>query len=286
MFYVVKYLYGLLAQLYADHADPRVKDWPLLYEPLLPLTIISLYLLFVLKYGPKWMEKRHPFELKNVMRLYNAIQVIVNFYIFASAIPNSYAHKNFSFRCQPPTPTNTEPWMMRCLQLTYGYYLTKYLDLFDTIFIVLRKKSQQVTFLHVYHHAGMVFGVYVYMTFLPCSHSTMLGIVNLLVHTVMYAYYFIASVRPTTATIWWKKHITQMQLLQFAYLTFHFLQVVVNNTCGHPFLIAMVGFIQNIFMFALFFDFYYRTYMKKDNKAKKVEERRTITKDETKIKSS
>lgn len=156
---------------------------------------------------------------------------------------------------------------------------------------MLRKKTQQVTFLHVYHHAGMVLGVHLYITFFPgtCSffnsniiqiliqsiflpvffsgsHSTMLGVINLLVHTVMYGYYFIASVRPSTSSLWWKRYITQMQLAQFAYLAFHFLQVVVNNSCNHPFLIAIVGFMQNIFMFSLFFEFYYRTYMKKDKK--------------------
>lgn len=48
-------------------------------------------------------------------------------------IPNSYGHKKFSFTCQPVDPTNTEPWMMRLLYVTYGYYMTKYLDLFDTV---------------------------------------------------------------------------------------------------------------------------------------------------------
>lgn len=136
-------------------------------------------------------------------------------------------------------------------------------------FIVLRKKNQQVTFLHVYHHAGMVFGVHVYMTFLPGSHATMLGIINLLVHTVMYSYYFVASVRPSAATVWWKRYITQLQLFQFAYLIFHFLQVVLNNSCGYPISVAFTGFMQNIFMFVMFFEFYYRTYMKGDKRKAK-----------------
>lgn len=29
----------------------------------------------------------------------------------------------------------------------------QYLDFFDTVFIVLRKKDTQLSFLHVYHHA-------------------------------------------------------------------------------------------------------------------------------------
>lgn len=98
------------------------------------------------------------------------------------------------------------------------------------------------------------------------SHSTMLGLVNLFVHTVMYSYYFVTSLNKIKETLWWKRHITQLQLLQFGYLALHFLQVVVNNTCGHPNLVSFVGFIQNLFMFAMFSEFYYRTYMKKPAK--------------------
>uniref|UniRef100_A0A1B0FHX8 Elongation of very long chain fatty acids protein n=1 Tax=Glossina morsitans morsitans TaxID=37546 RepID=A0A1B0FHX8_GLOMM len=263
MFHVIIHIYKLAVEVYTEHADPRVQHLPLVGSPLPMLTILGLYLAFVLHYGPEWMKNRQPYKLKYVMRLYNAVQVLANFILLAYGLPNSYGHKNFSFHCQPIDPTNTEPWMIHLLHATYGYYLTKYLDLFDTIFFILRKRNQQITFLHVYHHGGMIFGVYIYMTFLPGSHSTMLGVINLFVHTVMYSYYFITSLKPIEGTLWWKRHITQLQLLQFGCLTLHFLQVLIHNTCNHPFIISFMGFVQNIFMFLLFFDFYYKAYVKK-----------------------
>ncbi|XP_065363311.1 uncharacterized protein LOC135956688 [Calliphora vicina] len=292
MFYVLKYLYCLVAEVYAKNADPRVQHLPLVYSPLPMVVILTSYLAFVLHYGPKWMEHRQAFQLKYIMRVYNAVQVVANILLFVYGIPNSYGQKNFSFTCQPVDPTNTEPWMMRLLYITYGYYLTKYLDLFDTIFIVLRKKDQQISFLHVYHHTGMVFGVYVFMTFLPGSHSTMLGLINLLVHTVMYSYYFVTSMTPVKETLWWKRHITQLQLVQFGYLTVHFLLVIVRNTCAHPLAVAFVGFMQNIFMFALFFEFYYKAYLKKSkatdasNHIRDANDRLSQRKTEEKLKSS
>ncbi|KAI8128138.1 Elongation of very long chain fatty acids protein 4 [Lucilia cuprina] len=257
---------------------PRVQHLPLVFSPMPVIVILSLYLAFVLHYGPKWMEKRQAFQLKLIMRIYNAVQVLANLTLFICAIPNSYGHKKFSFTCQPVDPTNTEPWMIRLLYITYGYYLTKYLDLFDTIFIVLRKKNQQISFLHIYHHTGMVFGCYIYMTFLPGSHATMLGLINLFVHTVMYSYYFVTSLKPIKETLWWKRHITQLQLAQFGYLFIHFLIVLVRNTCGHPNVVALVGFMQNMFMFALFFEFYYKAYVKKP---KATAANNTVTRDNT-----
>ncbi|XP_053947635.1 elongation of very long chain fatty acids protein F-like [Anastrepha ludens] len=263
MAFITKYLYRALRDVLEEYKDPRVQHLPLVGSPLPVLGIIAAYLVLVLHYGPKWMEKREPFNLKNVMRVYNAIQVIANFCIFVCGLPNSYFRKEFSLTCQPVDHTNTEPWMWNLIYLSYAYYITKYLDLLDTIFFVLRKKNNQITFLHVYHHAGMVFGVYAFMTALAGSHSTMLGIINLFIHTVMYAYYFVTSVRPVKRALWWKRHITQLQLLQFGYLMIHFLMAIVRNHCQHPMLVSFIGVIQNLFMFALFFDFYYREYVRK-----------------------
>ncbi|XP_018784064.1 PREDICTED: elongation of very long chain fatty acids protein 1 [Bactrocera latifrons] len=263
MAYIIKYIYRLLHDVFEQHKDPRVQHLPLVGSPLPVAVCLVAYLSFVLHYGPKWMENRKPFNLKYIMRVYNAIQVLANLIIFFVGVPHSYMRKEFSLTCQPIDHTNTEPWMWIVIYLTYLYYITKYLDLLDTIFFVLRKKNNQITFLHVYHHAGMVFAVYAFTTFLTGSHSTMIGVINALIHTVMYGYYFVTSVWTVKRALWWKRHITQLQLLQFGYLFIHFLMAIVRNHCQHPLIISFVGLIQNLFMFALFADFYYKEYIRK-----------------------
>lgn len=54
--------------------------------------------------------------------------------------------------------------------------MVKILDLLETIFFVLRKKQNQVTFLHVYHHMGMVMGSWIATKYLAGGHVTFLGI--------------------------------------------------------------------------------------------------------------
>lgn len=56
---------------------------------------------------------------------------------------------------------------MRSAQLAYCYYLLKILDLFDTIFFVLRKKAQQISFLHVYHHVAILLGGWIAVQWAP-----------------------------------------------------------------------------------------------------------------------
>ncbi|XP_017102056.2 very long chain fatty acid elongase 7 [Drosophila bipectinata] len=263
---LISYLYCLVRDLYAENGDPRVAHLPLIGNIWIVLAIIGVYLAFVLHYGPKWMQHRDPFELKRIMQVYNLIQVVANGIIFVIGLWNTYLRSDYSWTCQPVDHADTSPHMMKVLYASYGYYMLKYLDLLDTVFIVLRKKNSQVSFLHVYHHGGMVFGVSIFMTFLGGSHCTMLGVINLLVHSVMYSYYYAASRGALQHILWWKQKITQLQLLQFGYLTFHFLLVILRNPCQFPVFIAFIGFIQNIFMFSMFFDFYYKTYVRKQLK--------------------
>lgn len=60
-------------------------------------------------------------------------------------------------------------------RMVWLYFLIKLFDLLDTVFFVLRKKQQQISFLHVYHHTGMTFGTWVCTKFLPGGHITLLG---------------------------------------------------------------------------------------------------------------
>lgn len=52
------------------------------------------------------------------------------------------------------------------LNLCYIYYLSKLTEFADTVFFVLRKKSSQITWLHVYHHSVTPLETWVLVKFL------------------------------------------------------------------------------------------------------------------------
>jgi len=39
----------------------------------------------------------------------------------------------------------------------WWFYISKLLELMDTVIFILRKKTNQISFLHVFHHASMFF---------------------------------------------------------------------------------------------------------------------------------
>ena len=117
----------------------------------------------------------------------------------------------------------------------------------------------------MYHHTCMFGAGYVFAKFLPGGHSTPLGVLNCFVHAFMYTYYFLTAFQPEIKkSLWWKKHITHVQMIQFALLIFHYGRpALFGVTCNYPVFWMWMGFIQNLFMFILFADFYYRAYIRK-----------------------
>lgn len=61
----------------------------------------------------------------------------------------------------------------------YIYFVIKIVDLLDTMFFVLRKKASQVSFLHLYHHAGIVFGSWVIVKYVAGGQIVLIGNINI-----------------------------------------------------------------------------------------------------------
>lgn len=88
------------------------------------------------------------------------------------------------------------------------------MDLFDTVIFVIRKKYIQITFLHVYHHAFMVFITWFALKFDPSDHWGFMAFMNSFVHSIMYIYYGISTMGPDfSQLLWWKKYLTMFQLV-------------------------------------------------------------------------
>lgn len=91
----------------------------------------------------------------------------------------------------------------------YIFYLSKFYELIDTVLIVLRKSK--LLFLHVYHHWVTMLLCIVCLNSANPYQWTATGL-NALVHIPMYYYYMCAILK---IDLWWKKYMTQFQIVQF-----------------------------------------------------------------------
>ncbi|XP_045502341.1 elongation of very long chain fatty acids protein AAEL008004-like [Colias croceus] len=263
---IIKGSIKLYHYLNEDIADERTRDWFLIGSPWPALALIIFYLFTVLKWLPNYMKDRPAYDLRNVIAIYNAFQIAFCAYVVYYSLRLGWL-TNYSLVCHPVDdgPHSIDYAWKVC----YGYFIIKVIDLLDTVFFVLRKKQNQVSFLHVYHHFGMVAVAWGMVKWVPGGHMTMLVPINSFVHIVMYLYYLLTTCNESyKKSVWWKKHVTQLQIVQFTILLIHFIVLAVAPDCPFPRPPAYILIPQNLFMVILFSDFYYRTYIK-PNKVKK-----------------
>ncbi|XP_026006797.1 elongation of very long chain fatty acids protein 4-like [Astatotilapia calliptera] len=98
----------------------------------------------------------------------------------------------------------------------WWYFISKGIEYLDTVFFILRKKFNQVTFLHVYHHCSMFTLWWIGIKWVAGGQSFFGAHMNVMIHVLMYLYYGLASCGPKIQKyLWWKKYLTIIQMIQF-----------------------------------------------------------------------
>lgn len=235
--------------------DPRVRGWPLM-DSYLPTFGLSVLYLAAVWAGPRLMRRRTPFSCRGVLLLYNLSLTLLSLHMFTELLP---AVGRYSLFCQDiDTSPETDEKVMRTL---WWYYFSKLIEFMDTFFFIVRKNNHQISFLHIYHHTTMFNIWWFVLNWIPCGHSFFGPMLNSLVHVLMYSYYGLSSIPALRPLLWWKKYITQLQLIQFFLTVGHSVSALLFP-CGFPkgwtcFLISYM-----FSLIALFSNFYFQTYTK------------------------
>jgi fatty acid desaturase (delta-4 desaturase) len=143
-------------------------------------------------------------NVKSLMAVYNVVQIVVCSYMVWGLLPCIGFPNVFGI--------NTEfdkagEWFV------FVHYLSKYLDWFDTLWIILSKKRSQLSFLHVYHHGTIVavWGILLHSG--VGSGCVRYGaFANSLTHVIMYTHYLVTSFGIRNP---FKAYITMWQISQF-----------------------------------------------------------------------
>ncbi|EDW42801.1 elongation of very long chain fatty acids protein F [Drosophila sechellia] len=242
---------------------------PLIGSPWPSLTIVSLYLLFVLKLGRKFMENRKPYDLRGVIRAYNIMQIVYNGVVLIAGLHFLFVLRAYDLRCITRLPLDHE-LKSRERWLTYSYFFNKFIDLLETVFFVLRKKHRQISFLHVFHHLVMSFGGYLHITFNGYGGTLFpLCLLNVAVHVIMYAYYYLSSVSKDVQTSRWKKYITIVQLVQFLLVLANFSYTLMQPNCNASRTVIYSGMFVSTTFILMFANFYIHNYILNGSKQKR-----------------
>eukprot|EP01069_Polyplicarium_translucidae_P003777 Polyplicarium_translucidae@DN2407_c0_g1_i1.p2 len=170
----------------------------------------AIYLLFIWL-GPRIMQRRKAFDMRPALKWWNFALFVFSTVATVRMVPELFWHISrrglSSMMCTPPIS-------MACGNIgiwTFAFAYSKFAELFDTAFIVFRKK--RLSFLHWYHHVTVML-----FTWAATGDELPLGILfcamNYFVHSVMYFYYYLAAASPTGKPPSWGKIVTILQISQ------------------------------------------------------------------------
>lgn len=228
----------------------------------LPVLFTVLYAFFIF-FGQRYMDDRKPFDLRWSLACWNLLLSLFSCWGMIRTVPHvMYNTQNFSFN---ELLCNRAKIMYGCgstglwVQL---FIFSKVPELFDTLFIVLRKKK--LVFLHWYHHITVL---------LFCWHSyateSPIGLyfcaMNYTVHFIMYGYYFLMAARILPkwfpAGLITIAQIGQMIVgVMITFASFYFYRVSNGSNCDVKFENLVAGGVMYASYFALFVHFAFERY--------------------------
>ncbi|CAH8553599.1 unnamed protein product, partial [Schistosoma turkestanicum] len=268
--------YWLAEQLLPPEPDPRLSNYPLM-STWTPTALISLvYTLGVYIWR---MELIRRFNLQGMKLKSSGTQFITYsmvFYNFSMVLFSTYLsisslilirQLGYGFGCiELPNPNDKRTDGL--VYYGYLYFISKFIEMMDTVFFLYRGKVDQVTFLHVFHHASMPPSVWWGLKYAPGGLLYMFPLVNSFVHIIMYTYYGLAAAG-VYRLLWWKNYVTLIQMLQFLWFIIHQGQFLIfPSKCNFPKIFPAVVCIYALLFFILFLNFYMKAYWKKERLAK------------------
>ncbi|KAG9341552.1 hypothetical protein JZ751_019058 [Albula glossodonta] len=270
-----------------DPRNVRLRDYPLMHGPSTMTGILAVYLFFVLYAGPRIMANRKPFQLKGSMIIYNFSMVALSIFIVYEFLMSGWL-TTYNWRCQP-VDYSDNPEALRMVRVAWLFLFSKFIELMDTIFFVLRKKHSQITFLHIFHHSFMPWTWWWGVSYAPDSQTQTPCLKGLHGARGTKGQYFVSRKRngilPCHDQLCSPHHhvlllrtlrcwapLPEVPLVQFVLVSLHATQYYFLETCGYqvPLFLHLI-WIYGTFFFILFSNFWFQAYIKGKRLPKQVE---------------
>jgi hypothetical protein len=158
---------------------------------LLPWGSVTLYLIVIFCL-PKYLNPKG-YNIEIIMALWNLFLSIGSFIMLLGLslpyIKYAQQHGLYYLFCDENaillTPGSFIFW-------SYCFALSKYAELLDTLWLVIKKPGRKIDFLHWYHHVTVLLFSW-YSIYWKWPVSLYFGCINAAIHTVMYFYYFLTT---------------------------------------------------------------------------------------------
>ncbi|XP_073820675.1 very long chain fatty acid elongase 7-like [Musca autumnalis] len=169
------------------------------------------------------------------MQCYNILQILLNLYVFVGSLSNCLSYSQFNWTCTKLDVNDVSPITLNLRKFTFLYFFTKFLDIFDLVFLVLNKQRDNVTKFHKGQHLINFYGAFVYQRHIYGGQLAAVGFINIIAQIFVHCYHFWTAGKENSAKVEsWKRYLVQIQILQFSLTSMSILLTLLNNSCGFP----------------------------------------------------
>lgn len=255
---------------FLDYADVNLTSTPPtkgllgVDSPTPVLLGIATYLISV-TLGLRWIKSsdlkprlHEPFLLQAFVILHNLFCLGLSLYMCLNISLRAY-QLNYALWGNAYNPRETPMAFY-----IYIFYMSKYAEFLDTIIMLFKRNTRQVTVLHVYHHVSIAFIWWMIAHHAPGGDAYFSAAINSAVHVFMYLYYLLSALlrnneKARRKYLFWGKYLTQLQMVQFL---FNMIQAYycIKFKPVYPQFLCKILFYYMISLLLLFSNFYLRKY--------------------------
>lgn len=214
--------------------------------------IIAAYVCLV-TFGTRLMEHRPPVRKRifEWMFVYNATQALLNLRLAVALVQEAW---NLGYRY---------PWGNQLISSEMGHglgmliwyqYHCRQLDLLDTLFMILRKKFQRISLVHMYLRLLNLLGWFVACRFACGGDTCFPAIIHAACQVVVYLYYVFHLIRPHGAPFFRRARVAEIQVLQFMICAIHAAIVLVFGNIPRVITAFNLFIMMNCLVFYIDFD--------------------------------
>ena len=226
------------------------------FYPIIPCSVVLYFLsLFVLRL---FMKNRPAYCMDKLLATHNFLLCIFSAILSLGQAYEAYRMITEKGLYHLYCGTFDNNYDYRMARWCIAFYLSKYYELLDTVFLILRKKP--LTLLHVFHHAlvipisWMAVHSEIYMGWITAYN-------NATIHVFMYYYFGVYALgqRP-----YWKKYLTSLQIIQFILDISTSIPFIIIYFLGYPcrgeLYAWVIANLAGFSLLVLFMQFFQRTY--------------------------
>lgn len=243
------------------------------YTHILPWTAIVIYLFICFKL-PKMIPKEG-YNVMSIQKWWNlGLTIISIFLVLGMGIPYFTYCSKWGFwycHCDPLRKLARPGIHIFCANI---FTLTKYIELGDTLLLVLKKPDRKLGFLHWYHHITVLLFTW-YAQYWEWPLGFYFSIINATIHSFMYFYYFLTciGIRPHWDIFLTIAQIAQMCIGLIAVSVWAVRYLVWDEKCAcknPPLLMISCVIMYGSYLY-LFAQFFINRYIRQSHKTKKAD---------------